>query len=134
MRISDLSSDVCSSEFVLVPFGGPIRAFAIGNSKNTSKAGYAQFDLRPIDGLTLTAGICRTKDFRSSTSATTLVPFPGVEVPLGGATVSGTFKATTWNLNALYEINRDINVYARSKERRVGKECVSRCRCWWWPV
>src|SRR3546814_14427304 len=23
-----------------------------------------------------------------------------------------TFKATTWNLNALYEINRDINVYA----------------------
>src|SRR3546814_13677819 len=26
--------------------------------------------------------------------------------------VSGTFKATTWNLNALYEINRDINVYA----------------------
>src|SRR3546814_614352 len=49
---------------------------------------------------------------RSSTSATTLVPFPGVEVPLGGATVSGTFKATTWNLNALYVINRDINVYA----------------------
>src|SRR3546814_10759442 len=79
----------------------------MGNSKNTSKAGYAQFDLRPIDGLTLTAGIRRTKDFRSSTSATTLVPFPGVEVPLGGATVSGTFKATTWNLNALYEINRD---------------------------
>src|SRR3546814_11860670 len=67
---------------------------------------------RSIDGLTLTAGIRRTKDFRSSTSATTLVPFPGVEVPLGGATVSGTFKATTWNLNALYEINRDINVYA----------------------
>src|SRR3546814_3025420 len=48
----------------------------------------------------------------SDLSATTLVPFPGVEVPLGGATVSGTFKATTWNLNALYEINRDINVYA----------------------
>ncbi|WP_257541594.1 TonB-dependent receptor [Sphingobium sp. CFD-1] len=99
-------------QYVLVPFGGPIRAFAIGNSKNTSKAGYAQFDLRPTDGLTLTAGIRRTKDFRSSTSATTLVPFPGVEIPLGGATVSGTFKATTWNLNALYEINQDINVYA----------------------
>src|SRR3546814_3029007 len=27
-------------QYVLVPFGGPIRAFAIGNSKNTSKAGY----------------------------------------------------------------------------------------------
>src|SRR3546814_15778448 len=102
-------------QYVLVPFGGPIRAFAIGNSKNTSKAGYAQFDLRPIDGLTLTAGIRRTKDFRSSTSATTLVPFPGVEVPLGGATVSGTFKATTWNLNALYE-------HHNPEERRVGKE------------
>src|SRR6188508_3573841 len=21
----------------------------------------------------------------------------------------------------------------RSEERRVGKECIEPCRCWWWP-
>ena len=24
--------------------------------------------------------------------------------------------------------------YIRSEERRVGKECISRCRCRWWAV
>src|SRR3546814_7815726 len=61
---------------------------------------------RSIDGLTLTAGIRRTKDFRSSTSATTLVPFPGVEIPLGGATVSGTFKRSEEHTSELQSLMR----------------------------
>src|SRR3546814_13625588 len=30
-------------------------------------------------------------------------------------------------------LDTDLDLYIRSEERRVGKECVSTCRSWWSP-
>ncbi|ARS26940.1 TonB-dependent receptor [Sphingomonas sp. KC8] len=102
----------------LLPAGylGPIRAFVIsGGSLNTSKAFYGEANLRPLDGLTLTAGIRRTKDFRSTSTEGTKILIPDIPFPLPAGAPSAneaTFKATTWNLAALYEFTPDLNAYA----------------------
>src|SRR3546814_11180170 len=35
-------------------------------------------------------------------------------------------------VDALTDAQVDMLIEQRSEERRVGKECVSRCRCRWW--
>lgn len=101
----------------LLPAGylGPVRAEQVTNgSVNTSEAFYGEFNLRPFQGLTLTAGIRRTKDFRSSSTRGAVLTIPGLPpLPFGAPTsASGTFKATTWNVAALYEATPDLSLYA----------------------
>src|SRR3546814_9063179 len=73
MRISDWSSDVCSSDLVEVAL------VVAGAAKNGAGAVFHQHEVRHID--------------RQG---------PG-------------------------------RIEGRAEERRVGKECVSTCRSWWWP-
>lgn len=102
----------------LLPAGyvGPIGAVQVSNgSLNTSKAFYGEVNVHPLAGLTLTGGVRRTKDFRSTSTQGTTITVPGIPFPLplgAPAANKGTFRATTWNSAVLYEINRDLSVYA----------------------
>src|SRR3546814_13733880 len=53
----------------------------------------------------------------------------------GSELVPGAVRITCWQEEGrCYEISYSImNGYARSEERRVGKECVSTCRSRWSP-
>lgn len=90
---------------------GPIHAINhSAASDNTSRAFYGEFTVIPIESVSLTGGIRRTTDFRSAGSRTDVITPFGTQ--LGTATFnSGTFKATTWNLNALYKVTPDLNTY-----------------------
>src|SRR3546814_12405060 len=96
MRISDWSSDVCSSDLipgslVYASVGNGLGAiFEAGDARNIKHAIYAPEVLLPIGGLI----------------ALSLLP-------------------------VLYK--KLIHKNVRSDERRVGKECVSKCRSRWSP-
>src|SRR3546814_16675513 len=98
MRISDWSSDVCSSDLNNMSYGFKVIT-GVGNTviydSNTPAPGYVleQFDV----AINTTV----TKDY-SNSGCTELLPY----------------AFTYWS---------------RSEERRVGKECVSRCRYRWAP-
>src|SRR3546814_14256826 len=105
MRISDWSSDVCSSDLVQDALGqqtchlprdpGQLRVHAAGADRTASNQGSAPLAVGFITvvGCGLTVRSTRTR----------FVP------------------PTTWQ------------VELRSEERRVGKECVSTCRSRWSP-
>jgi len=99
-----------------LPYAGPASGYLISNGGlNKSRAFYGEFNAHPLDGLTLTAGIRRTRDYRSSSTQPLLLqlPFLPEPIPAGAASSNaGSFKATTWNLAGLYQINSDLNVYA----------------------
>ena len=114
-----------TQQYIAAPLGptftyvGPVSAINITDgSLNKSKAFYAEFNVRPLPALTLTAGIRRTRDYRSSGQLGTTLVFPGALGPAGDLVVPGTpsrdsgkFRATTWNLAALYEFSSDLSAY-----------------------
>jgi len=94
---------------------GAYEAVSIQRSLATSHAFYGELTARVTDRLALTAGARRTHDERSGGTLSELV-VGGVPVPLGPEAVgAGKFNATTWNLNALYKVSRDLNVYATAR-------------------
>src|SRR3546814_18478184 len=102
MRISDWSSDVCSSD---LQFGwkriGSVRDSTAGSTGRIPAYDYFDLNLavrQPVEGLTLAFGIDNLFDKK-----------PPLPVNPGAY---NTFPDT----------------YDRSEERRVGKECVSTCR------
>jgi iron complex outermembrane receptor protein len=101
----------------LLPGGyiGPINATnTSGGTKNGSDAFYGEANIKPIDGLTLTAGIRRSKLDRFNRTLGTTIGIPGLPFLIPAAGPSQTdvsFKATTWNLAALYQISPDFNIY-----------------------
>ena len=115
-----------TEQYIAAPLGpvftyvGPIGAINVAaGSLNTSKAFYGEFNLQPVDDLTLTAGIRQTRDFRSSSQLGTTLTFPdafgpGADLVIPGTPneSSGKFKATTWNLAGLYEFTPDLSAYA----------------------
>src|SRR3546814_11625380 len=105
MRISDWSSDVCSSDLKLNLRGDPAdRAFM-------AAAGNALDMVLPTEPDTTTA----------SGGVTALWLGPD-EWLLPSAPGEETRLATR------------LREALRSEERRVGKECVSTCRSWWSPT
>jgi iron complex outermembrane receptor protein len=102
----------------LLPNGGVIQAVNIAQSSSASHAFYGQIDLAATDQLTLTAGVRKTKDERSSGPSETFVlfsplqPYPTGLDAAAGAKMSASFDATTWNLAANYQVSRDLNLYA----------------------
>lgn len=85
--------------------------------KRSSEAFFGQATVKPLDGLAVTAGIRRTKDVREAGSETGLV-LPGYGLPddilrVGPTSGVKEGKATTWNFDILYEVNRSLNVYAK---------------------
>src|SRR3546814_10541130 len=99
MRISDWSSDVCSSDLT-VQYGTPA-------------AELPRWRLRRWVGAAASAA-----------AANPLYPFAALELTLRLVDAKEGRK-----------LNREFRQrdYARSEERRVGKECVSTCRSRWWP-
>src|SRR3546814_11967611 len=103
MRISDWSSDVCSSDLGVGQFG-----FGGSAQRDMGDAAVVEFDQRFAD-----LGVGRRGDLAAvpvrfvAVDHGLLAPVrtPGIERRIGG----------------------------RSEERRVGKECVSTCRSRWWP-
>ncbi len=102
----------------LLPDGGVIQAVNIAQSSSGSEAIYGQIDWAVTDRLTLTGGLRKTTDERSSGPSQTFVlfsplqPYP-TELDAGaGARMYVSFDATTWNLAANYQFSRDLNVYA----------------------
>src|SRR3546814_18931615 len=112
MRISDWSSDVCSSDLLddvaavrasfraAEPFGGTGIAMGCGAAR-------------------LGRALCRSQPARYRLSALGPVPCPG-------------------RLERAIRLSADAGLphdpfRARSEERRVGEECVSKCRSRWSP-
>ena len=102
----------------LLPNGGVIQAVNIAQSTSGSHAVYGQADWKVTDRLTLTAGVRKTTDERSSGPSETFVLFSPLQpYPTGldagaGARLFASFDATTWNLAVNYQFDRDLNVYA----------------------
>src|SRR3546814_19513739 len=112
MRISDWSSDVCSSDLegYWVDYGGTFEQLI---SASRRLAVVVPVTLVLIFGLLFMA-------FGSAKDAA--IVFSGVPLALNG----GVF--------ALELRGIPLSITARSEERRVGKECVSRCRSRWAPI
>src|SRR3546814_18066147 len=87
MRISDWSSDVCSSDLMAAESGGNVEGSVSGEAKK-------------IHGVTV----------------------------IGASNIAALMPADT---SALF--SRNLFNFLRSEARRVGKECVSKCRSRWSP-
>ena len=98
-----------------LPYAGPASGFLVSNgSLNKSRAFYGELNVHPVDGLTITGGVRRTRDFRSVSTQPLLLqlPFLPVPIPAGPASANaGSFRATTWNATALYKVSPDLNIY-----------------------
>jgi iron complex outermembrane recepter protein len=80
-----------------------------------SKAAFAHIAFRPIDPLTLTAGIRYTEEHKDYTYSRR-TPSGGIHPVLGGLDgLTGNFDGDRidWRVNAQYEVTEDISVYAQ---------------------
>src|SRR3546814_17418694 len=107
MRISDWSSDVCSSDLLAVP----------------ADAGTA-FDGKHL--FQIAEAVIRKIDPETGVVLGT-IPAPGNGADSGLAWAEGTLWVGQYRDRKIYQID------PRSEERRVGKECVSTCRSRWSP-
>src|SRR3546814_11807253 len=109
MRISDWSSDVCSSDLYLSRRRVGRRAGAVGKGVQAGdEIGIVAFGL----------GLC------------------GFQALQQGADAVEAFEDQRHRLGGDFELavaHLAEHVLARSEERRVGKECVSTCRSRWSP-
>src|SRR3546814_16922591 len=106
MRISDWSSDVCSSDLVVDCVNGG------ANSSNPVFVNEATGVL--IGGVN---NVVFGQIINSGAIEATSSLFNGGEIV---------------NFGAIRALGMTLN-QGRSEERRVGKECVSTCRSRWWP-
>src|SRR3546814_5834982 len=110
-RISDWSSDVCSSDLDLIVVGDRLRV------RPGEKV--------PVDGV--------VEEGRSALDESMVT---GESMPVT-KTVDDTVIGGTMNQSGALVIRADKigrdTMLARSEERRVGKECVSTCRSRWSP-
>src|SRR3546814_15413137 len=104
MRISDWSSDVCSSDLSYV---SPSIATLLGSSPPVCTC--------PAE-LLMRSGPSMDLDSPRATA----VAAASKRITKAGYRIEGACtERNSWHL--------------RSEERREGKECVSTCRSWWWP-
>src|SRR3546814_15281735 len=108
MRISDWSSDVCSSDLLDVP-------------ANTQLP-------RPVHALTVSSANAAGEMYHLA-HRITLARGAGAMVILQNIGLPGAERFATQSLG----IDLADGAQLRSEERRVGKECVSTCRSRWSP-
>src|SRR3546814_12611717 len=119
MRISDWSSDVCSSDLPTITFKSNDFAFDGDQLASVTGALTMHGVTRPIT-LTVAHFVC--KDHPISRS------------PACGADLRATLKRSDWGVSGYVPaIGDEVTLSIRSEERRVGKECVSTCRSRWSP-
>src|SRR3546814_16999265 len=104
MRISDWSSDVCSSDLL------------VSISAYRKARGKYKFDVLQV----------------YPTLATSETTFPSDSLTQEFQLLSPSGGRLQWTLGAFY-IHSKQSMAPRSEERRVGKECVSPCRSRWSP-
>src|SRR3546814_15691061 len=110
MRISDWSSDVCSSDLV------PQNASYDLNDINRERInGQAVLQFRPTDALTATVDYTYSRNTVETRNSNVGVWFNHEDT--SSAWTDGPIAGPIF--------------YSRSEERRVGKECVSTCRSRW---
>src|SRR3546814_20160075 len=115
MRISDWSSDVCSSD--LQGFRRPVDPYRQGQRLHAGGRGVnRQVPVRSV------------RWWRSVTVRLTLV-----STVLATAMVGVVFGFLYWRAVGVVESQAADTVASRSEERRVGKECVSTGRSWGSP-
>src|SRR3546814_14455664 len=108
MRISDWSSDVCSSDLQAAVLSRICRrVYTIERFKELLQAAEARFAQLRLHNITARHGD-GWKGWREQ------APFDRIIVTAAAASVPGV-------------------LVDRSEERRVGKECVSKCRARWSP-
>src|SRR3546814_14335289 len=116
MRISDWSSDVCSSDLLRVAFG----QFA-GTTPKRVLQSHADI---------ASHGCCHGDNAHLPRARTEHRPFILIaEESVGGA----LHVHDIVGMAADPAQNAEAGLNERSEERRVGKECVSTCRSWWSP-
>src|SRR3546814_14270495 len=125
MRISDWSSDVCSSDLIdktLSDYGSVSRGVCKvddeGNMTEINERLKVYF--KEVDGE-------KRIFFEEDGIETELPRSSRVSMNFWGFTPA-IFKVSEELFKAFVPANE------RSAERRVGNECVSTCRCGWWPV
>src|SRR3546814_11528750 len=131
MRISDWSSDVCSSDLADVE-AARFRGAAVGRLHDAGPAAGADHEAAVVLGQAL-----RPLGKAARQLAGGLVVARHLEIALGDDEV-GVFLLGALLLGhrqaALRLVARqDARRAERSEERRVGKECVSTCRSRWSP-
>src|SRR3546814_12304391 len=109
MRISDWSSDVCSSDLLARPLGRFTGTFSVDVSRRSARQLLGQVPAIVPDNDRADRAL------RGDQASTSLGLSAMLAGPLAG-----------WPTNF-------VGRY-RSEERRVGKECVSTCRSRWSPV
>src|SRR3546814_12111663 len=123
MRISDWSSDVCSSDLevdqALFSLAGE-RALAINTQHAKRLPSWVESSIRRKMPLTLVATITRCMYGKRKLRANYVSLSSGMRERL---------------LSPLAVVHDGLrwHIRCRSEERRVGKECVSRCRSRWSP-
>src|SRR3546814_15876544 len=122
MRISDWSSDVCSSDLIRAP--GQVRSVQdIGDIIVGTAQGERPIRIRDVAQVEL------GRELRTGAATEN-----GREVVLGTVfmLIGENSRAVSLAVGEkMEEINRTLP--ERSEERRVGKECVSTCRSRWSP-
>src|SRR3546814_14244590 len=118
MRISDWSSDVCSSDLSLQP---------------QQRSADEQTELYNVDRVSKSEGLDGLPADYSKLPPQ--VPELGPPLPgdLGPAIVNSQQPAVAAYAAPGHDPNDALRKEARSEERREGKECVSSCRSRWSP-
>src|SRR3546814_17661577 len=115
MRISDWSSDVCSSDLLQKANPSDSRAAALSQGRHGSRA------VR----LPIQAPLIPSRTSASGTTQQTEAPPAAMLAPT---------IAETDDLPGFVGLGASEPPYQRSEERRVGEGCVSTCRSRWSPV
>src|SRR3546814_16606596 len=103
MRISDWSSDVCSSDLIVKGF-------------QLSKGKYVLLDEEEIEGVKL-----------ESRRTLELVQFVDIDA------IDVLYYTKPYSVVTADELADEAYIILRSEERRVGKDFVSTCISRWWP-
>src|SRR3546814_11364054 len=157
MRISDWSSDVCSSDLEVDLVGSVIFFRIAAGQDGGHQYPIARFDRHPVDLLLLDAGPKgarrpeRPQQFlKAGLDECRVVAQPPLMLGvLGQMAEVQTHDARDRVESANEEVEGVTDQFVvgeraaayfgldavadRSEERRVGKECVSTCRSRWWP-
>ncbi|CAN5397344.1 TonB-dependent receptor [soil metagenome] len=84
------------------------------NNLNTSWAVFGQASYKLTDALTITAGLRDTYDAKKTVLAKTANTAANVQTYTGRRYVRLSDEQVSWDLSANYEVNPDLNLYARA--------------------